>query len=128
MRTRVLPREEWHRLGETEMFQFLPYSRPEDVEIVVVEDGEQIVARVAVVRAVFLEGFRVASSHRGNAGLWRGLMAMLRNTAKRWNEHWAFGVVDTAEMKDILERVDGRKLEAAAVYVLPVPERSARCA
>jgi N-acetylglutamate synthase-like GNAT family acetyltransferase len=87
MTTRILPPEEWHRLAGTLLAHAWPQFSPETTEIVVVEDGDQIVACAARFMVWHLEGAWIAPSARGRVSvgrrLLRGVTASLRDAGIR---------------------------------------------
>jgi len=129
VRTRVLPREEWGRLDTTKHPEFWSYVRPEDIEIVVVEDGQDLIASAAVMRSVCIEGLWIEERFRGNAGIARRLGRAVLNSARRWSDFWAFGAVGTEHMHDIMRRLGGKQLPVS-VYMLSLKDREegTRCA
>ena len=80
MNTRLLPREEWPRLSGTELETVYPVL-PAGAQIVVVEDGDQIVGTWAVYPQITVHGCWVAPSHRGKAVVFRHLLRGMQNTA-----------------------------------------------
>lgn len=112
MTTRILPANEWHRLSETQLPALLPYVRPEDAQIVVVELEGRIVGCIAVLRVVHFEGFWVAPEHRGRVGVMRGLLDAMFATARRWAPAWAMAGAASDDMRHIL---------TAHLGALPIP-------
>ena len=55
MNARILPPEEWDKLSVTGLLTIGQTVRPEDIQIVVVEDGERIVSTMAVLRVTHFE-------------------------------------------------------------------------
>lgn len=103
---RILPREEWHRLDQEAQDLFRSLN-PEDVAVVVVEDGGAIVARLGVMRIPHLEGFWMAPEKAGNAGVTRALLRAAFAQAASWAKGWAYAnATEDATMKT-LERLGG---------------------
>lgn len=75
MTTRELPAAEWGKLVGTELETAAPHLRPGIDQVMVVEDGEQIVATWAVIFSRHLHGLWIAPSHRGKASVARRLLA-----------------------------------------------------
>ena len=109
MRTRVLPKEEWGRLSETELPCLLEKVKPEDADVLVVEDGDRIVGCVAAVRVTHLEGLWIAPNYRGNAGLGRRLVRSAQGIVRRCG--WVVSGVASDCMRDVMERLGAVKLE-----------------
>lgn len=121
MTTRILPREEYEKLSATEIPQVLPYMRPEDVQVVVVEDDEgRVIGAWAVLRVVQLEGVWIAPSHRKRgrvAGLLKdATLALARTLAPTW----AFTGAQTADVAALLETHLHAKRLPMDPYVIPL--------
>jgi hypothetical protein len=108
---RVLPAAEYGRLDAlTGLPPFAPFFRPEDLEVLVVEDEGRIVASVAVMRVTHYEGWWIAPEYRGNAGLVRRLMKRAVTVARKWSDGWVWAFADTPLMNDLLARLGGNRL------------------
>ncbi len=118
MRTRVLPESEWSRLPQ-EWSPTVPHLQPTETQIVVVEDGEQIVACWGVLRLVHLEGLWIDPAYRTKPGvavrLYRGAMRAVRSMAKGWV---LTGASDD-DVRGLLDRAGAVRLPMD-VYVMPV--------
>lgn len=110
MIARVLPREEWSRLAVTGFPLLGSTLRPEDSEVVVIEDEGRIVASMGTFRVTHFESLWIAPEYRGNAGLARRLMKAGVKSAKKWADEWVWGTSGTDHMNGILERVGGEKM------------------
>lgn len=110
MKARVLPPEEWDRLGVTNLPPITPYVRPQDIEVVVVEDGDKIVASMAVMRLTHFEGAWIDPQYRGNAGLVRMLLHSATEEARAWTDNWVIAGAADDRMRDILARLGGVKI------------------
>ncbi len=82
MTSRILPREDWGLLAGTDLEALLPVL-PADTAIVVVEDGDHVIGTWAVYRQYHIHGCWVAPSHRAKGGVFRRLLAGMRETARR---------------------------------------------
>jgi hypothetical protein len=107
--TRVLPREEWHRLGE-QRAAFYSSVNPEDVRVVVVEEGEEIVATMAVMRMTHLECFSMVPEKVGNAGVTRALLRGAFREAAEFAPHWCLANSDSERTNETLTRLGGEFL------------------
>ena len=107
--TRVLPREEWHRLGE-ERAAFYSSVNPEDIRVVVVEERGQIVATMAVLRIPHLECFWMAPDKAGNAGITRSLLRAAFGEVSGYAPNWCLANSDCPETNATLERLGGEWL------------------
>lgn len=106
MRTRILPPSEWHRLDD-ETRAFYETLGPEDIAVVVVEKGDAIVARLAVMRIPHLESFWMAPEVEGNAGVTRALWKAATEQAGEWARHWYYANAEADETMDTLKRLGG---------------------
>lgn len=111
MKTRLLPREEWANLEEARGTPtLLPWTAPEDVSVVAVEDDSgEFVGCVMVQTILHIEGLWVAPKWRGNPGVGRVLMREAFSEArKRARSNFAMAEVDPKAgngMRTILEKV-----------------------
>lgn len=120
MIARVLDPSEWGKLADTtKLPQIGPTMRPEDVKIIAVQDGDQIVATMAVLRVVHLESLWISPTYRGNASLGRQLIRKACELANRWTDKWVWGASDTPHMTDIIKRVGGIQIPVES-FMIPV--------
>lgn len=63
MTSRLLPKDEWHRLVGTQLETVVPVL-PEGAKVIVVERQEEIVACVALYPLTHLEGIWIAPDHQ----------------------------------------------------------------
>ena len=73
MTTRLLPRDEWHRLKGTLLETVTPSLR-HDAQIVVVEDGDRIVGCWALMPVYHAEGLWVDPAYRTKVSVGRRLL------------------------------------------------------
>ena len=119
--TRVLPRDEWHRLpSESDIPKALPYLRPEDVQVVVVERDGEIVATWAVLRVVQLEGVWIAPAYRKRASVARRLMRATLDLARTLTPYWAFTGSQSAEVSALLTQHLGATRLPMEPFVIPL--------
>jgi hypothetical protein len=107
MNARILRPEEWDRLKDTDLPPLLPYLSPESAAMVVVEDGENIVASLAVLSATHFEGLWIDPAWRGNAGVSRPLLRLAIALAQARGERWAFGGASDDQMRRLLGKLGG---------------------
>lgn len=110
MKARILPREEWPKLAVTGIHPMETTLRPEDVQMIVVEDGDRIVASMGTFRVTHFESLWIDPEYRGNAGLGRRLIRAGFSAAKKWTDKWVWGASDTPHMNDVIGRIGGVKL------------------
>ena len=122
MTTRVLPQAEWPKLAGTDIAEALPYHKPDDVQVIVVEDGERIVGAWAVLRVVQLEGVWIAPEYRKRGTVARRLLVATLAVARTLAPYFAFTGAQTTEVAHLLEK----HLKAARLpmepYVIPLGE------
>lgn len=93
--------------------------RPEDSQVIVVEEDGKIIASVGTFRVTHFESLWIAPEHRGNAGLGRRLMKECFSAAKKWTDKWVWGCSGTDHMNDILVRMGGRKMPVDT-FIVPL--------
>ena len=115
MTTRILDASEWGRPGlvPTNLPVLLRYCDPKDARVVVVEDGGEIVASLAVLRMTHFEGLWIEPARRGNAGVASALMRAAFPVAREWGD-WAMGWASTETMRDVMRRLGGAQIQADA--------------
>ena len=110
MKARILPREEWSRLSITGIAPIQETLRPEDVQVIVVEDGDRIVASMGAFRVTHFESLWIAPEYRGNAGLGRRLLKAGITAATKWATDWVWAASGTNHMDDVLTRMGGAEM------------------
>lgn len=121
MTARVLTPEEWPKVAELEITALLPFVRPEDIAVVVVEaDDGTLLASMTVMRMVHFEGVWIHPEHR-TAGVTRKLLKGATAVAKEWNEQWVLGGAADGDdrMREICMRLGGSLLPMS-FYSLPL--------
>lgn len=126
MTDRILPQAEWGKLAQTEIGRALPYMRPEDVTICVVEDGDQIVGTWAALRVVQLEGVWIHPDYRKRGSVARRLLNRTLDIARSLAPHWAFTGAETQEVADLLTKHLGAVEYPAKQYLIPLSELTCR--
>lgn len=119
MKARVLPREEWGKLEVSGIPQIGLTLRPEDVQVLVVEDGGRVVATMGVFRVTHFESLWIDPEYRGNAGLGRRLIKAGIEAARKWATDWAWGASGTDHMDSIMSRMGGQKVPVST-FVVPI--------
>ena len=122
MTTRILPQVEWPKLAGTDISIALPFHRPEDVQIVVVEDSDQIVGAWAVLRVVQLEGVWIAPGYRKRVSVARQLMAKTFEVARRLAPCLAFTGSTSDDISALLVKHLGAKALPMEPFVIPLGE------
>lgn len=122
MTTRILPQAEWSRLSETEIPQALPYLNPDDVRIVVVEDGDRIVGAWAVLRQVYLEGVWIAPEYRKRGTVAGRLLTRTLAVARQWAPTWAMTGATTKDVAGLLVKHLRACRLPQDTYVIPLRE------
>lgn len=120
VKARVLPPEEWDRVNSPGLPELLPYVRPDNIAIVVVEKDDEIVGIICALRATHLETMWVRPDCRRNPGVIRALMRTAFAVPLARGEEWVIGGADTDNhlMDSFCTRLGGRELKQK-FYVLP---------
>lgn len=126
MTSRILPQAEWVRLHETEIPQALPYLNPDDVQVVVVEDGDRIVGAWAVLRVVQLEGVWIAPEYRKRGTVAGRLLKATLAVAKTLAPCWAMSGAQTPDVARLLTKHLGALRLPMDTYVIPLGELPCR--
>lgn len=119
MKARILPPEEWGRLEETQIPNIGPTMRPEDVQILVVEDGDKIVSTMSVLRVTHLESLWIHPEYRGNPNVARTLLKSAVEACRKWADKWVWGCSDTEHMTHIIGRLGGTLLPIQS-FMIPI--------
>ena len=110
MTTRILPPQEWDRLAGTELETVWPHLVPSRTEILVVEDGDVIVACWAFLLLAHVEGVWIHPAYRKHARvagrLWQAMRALVREAGFRTVTTGAV----TDEVRGLLTHVGAEKL------------------
>lgn len=113
MKARVLGASEWGRIEDRGLLALLPHMSREDVRVVVVEDGGEVVGSVGLLRMLHFEGLWISPKHR-TAGVAR---ALLRGAADALDGEWAIAAAADERMRSLLPRLGGVKMPLDS-YVL----------
>ena len=119
MNARVLSPDEWGKLDATSIPQIGPTLKPENVRVIVVEDGEKIAGTMVVMRVVHFESLFLSPEYRGSPELVGRLWTEATRIAKDWTDTWVWAASDTDHMNDIIGRVGGVKLPVES-FVIPI--------
>jgi hypothetical protein len=105
--TRILPRDEWWR--HEKQILILPGIQADDVDVVVVEDGDKLVAAMTIFKATHFEGLWIDPERKG-LGAARSLLRLAEALALHRGNKWVIaGAVDD-RMRAILGKMEARKL------------------
>lgn len=104
LETRVLPPEEWFKVSHTDMHNVLPYVEPQDLHIVVVEDGARIVGVWGVMRIVHLEGVWIDPEYRGRGSVARRLLRATLQVAKQIAPRWVMTAADNDGVRRLITK------------------------
>ena len=110
MIARVLGMNERHRLREIPMPAMAEQVRPEDSQVVVVEEDGRIVASWTVLRMTHLEGAWVDPAYR-NAGTVRRLLRKVGEAVREWSNGLVVTSANDDSVKGILDRMNARKVD-----------------
>jgi len=111
MLSRILPPEEYGRLKMTGFPDISKAMQSDDCRILVLEDGEEIVSTMAVVRVVQFESFWINPKYRGNPRV-GGIWALAVGCAKAWSARWVAALCDSDRMAKHIRRLGGHPVKA----------------
>ena len=118
--TRLLQRDEWHRLRETglplEVWLTLDQA---SVQIVIVEDDGEIVRCWATMAVRHVEGFWAREDHRKRGGSMRALFVGMRELLKALGSTAVVTQAETQDVADLLQSAGATRLPGDS-YILPV--------
>lgn len=103
MTSRLLPREEWHRL-EPGIRDALAHFDPELTRVVVVEHEGEIVGNWVVTTLVHLEGAWVHPEYRKRASVARRLLKATMAEASKGSPRWVMTGAETQDVADLLTK------------------------
>ena len=124
MMTRILPREEWSRLDGPEFREALHKVEPfcaADPQVLVVEDGTDILGYLFLLPFWHAEGAWVDPAHRGKAAVFGQLLLGLGTAAQALGVKVVFPASDSESMRDIIMGLGGVEI-AAQLFALNVTE------
>ena len=102
MTTRILPHDEWTKLAETDLGPLVAVLDPEKATIFVVEDATgTIIGCWSLLKCLHAEGLWVAPDHRKAAGVFRQLLATMRQELHARHE----GVLWTSSVSPEVDRL-----------------------
>ena len=119
MRARVLPVAEWDRLPNKALASLLRTMNPADVDAIVVEDGDKIVACWGVCRMTHLEGLWIDPEHKTAA------IRLIKAASEVVGEDpWVVTSAETPEVRDMIKRFGGEQVPVDT-FVLSLKRRVA---
>lgn len=121
--TRLLPPEEWPRLDDTELATMWRHMHPEDAQVVVVEDADEIIGCWALLRVVHVEGIWIAPAHRKRGSVARRLLRGMEDAASEWHAERVMTASLSEEVSKLLAHLGADKLKGDH-YILPLRERN----
>lgn len=111
MTSRILPRDEWHRLNETPLSEHaISLMDAKGLQIVVVEDGSQIVACWAVLPVLHLEGAWIRPDRRKSPSIARRLMAAVGSVLKPIGANWVLTGAQDEPTRQLLQHFGAAKV------------------
>ena len=110
MTSRVLPPEEWPRLAETEAETVWPLLDPVRAQVLVVEDGAQIVGCWVLMNVLHAECLWIAEAHRKQASVGRRLWTGLRRLVQAAGCSGVWTASASADVAALLAHVGATKV------------------
>ena len=102
--SRELPSDEWHRLAHTELAPALGHLKPSFARVVVVEDGDAIVACWAGLIMLHVEGAWIDPAYRKQPGVCVRLWRQMHKLAASWGASQAITGSASDEVTLLLQR------------------------
>jgi len=106
MELRVLPKEEYDKLKETEL-GVVKEILPEGTRIIVVEEEEKLIGCWALIPMVHAEGIWVDPSHRGRAGIARMLINGMCENVREMGAKAVWTAALDEKVEALIKRVGG---------------------
>lgn len=111
MRARILGADQWEAgLAGTELPPLLPHVHPDNAAMVIVENGNQVVASMAVLRVSHFEGAWIAPEWRGNAAVVRALLRHSCAVANARGDSFVLAGAADEPVRALLGKMGGAKL------------------
>lgn len=119
--SRRLPLEEWPKLAAIYPEVVWQHLDPEETQVIVVEQADQIVGVWLAVRCVHAEGVWIAPAHRGTFGVVTRLLSGMRAAAKSWGASvvWTGAAEGDTSVTNLITRLGGSPIPMTA-YRLPM--------
>lgn len=119
--SRILPVEEWPKLAAVDPDGVWPLLKPDDTQVVVVEQGDQIVGVWLAVRFVHAEGVWIDPAHRGAFGVVKRLLSGMRAAAKSWGASvvWTGAAEGDTGVMQLITKLGGTPIPMTS-YRLPM--------
>lgn len=118
MMTRLLPREEWDRLLDTEAGPACPYF-PEDTRVIVVEAHGDVLGAWSMPRYLHAECLTINATHRRKGAVGRLLLNAMYEQARATGDRVVLTSSLDSKIDQWCERVGGARLPGAH-YVIPI--------
>lgn len=123
MTSRVLPVEEWPRLRGTEAETLWPHLDPTMAQVLVVEDGGEIVGTWVLVKMVHAECVWIAPAYRGSFGVAKRLLVGMRRLALACGVKTVWTSAMSDHVRSLIGTLQGVRLPGEH-YVLPLERAS----
>lgn len=122
---RLLPPDEWEKLNEVPPFDAAGLPDKEHWLIVVVEEGDRIVASCALFDTVHWDGFYIHPDYRQHPVVFRSLLSLSLSTLQ---DHGVTGTHitvpdDRPDLKEMVERF-GFVQAPGTLYLFRVPQKA----
>lgn len=124
MRSRILDPAEYDKLEPTNMPPLFPFVKPEDIQVVVVEDDDgKLLAAMTVLRVVHFEGAWINPENKG-MGATRSLLRLACDVARGWNDRFVMGGAETSDstMHEVCSRLGGSYMPMN-LYSIPLEDK-----
>lgn len=123
MTSRILPPDEWPRLKGTEAETIWPLLSPETAQVLVVEQGEDIVGCWLLYPLLHAECVWVAPDHRGRGAVARRLLAFMRRVAQDLGWRTVMTAACSDDVRRLLTHLGAIQVPGTH-HVIPIGVRS----
>ncbi len=121
MTSRILPRDEWTRLSDSDLAGPLSCINPDHVDVIVVEDGGEIVAHWLLCSMLHVEGLWVAPDARKHGVAARRLLSGMRKAVAARGAASVLTGAASDDIKALLAHAGAMPLPDQ--FVLPMEKR-----
>lgn len=110
METFILDPLDYEKLYPTPQLGPVRAQLPQGTNVIVAEEGEEIIGTWALVPLVHLEGFWISPEHQKKAGVGRALLRKMAQTAQEMGAKVVITGAESEEIEKLISKVGGVEL------------------